>query len=207
MNVVVFAEDALAPTAALWDASVAHVARKLGRVKPLDAGALPRERAAAIPALDHWAGGEVSTWRAEIGRFFEEHVPVYLRPDPALNATLRRLRAAGIRVGCWSPGPLEATRPLVHFLGVARRLDDVVCDPDPSAAATLAARLGAGPGEAVVVAASAPPLAAAAEAGQVTVAALWTGADAGALAAVARRTLRRPDELLELVADAEPARP
>ena len=66
-----------------------HVARKLGRAKPLPTEPLPDDRSAAVAALDAWAGSDVD-WHGELRRYYEEHIPVQVRPAAAVNATLRR---------------------------------------------------------------------------------------------------------------------
>src|SRR6478736_797225 len=48
MRAVLLAETALADTDRLFADGVAHLARKLGRVKPLDAAAVPHARASAL---------------------------------------------------------------------------------------------------------------------------------------------------------------
>jgi phosphoglycolate phosphatase-like HAD superfamily hydrolase len=118
-------EPELAPTEALFQEAVAHVGRKLGRAKPFPAGPLPEDRAAAVAVLDEWAGSDVD-WRGELRRYYEGHIPVRVRPAAAVNATLRRLHAAGVRLVWASPGPEEATGVLLHHLGLARLIDEVV---------------------------------------------------------------------------------
>ena len=56
-------------------------------------------------------------------RFAEDHARVYLRPDATANAELRRLTAAGIRVGAFTPRPEPLARVAAAHLGVARRLE------------------------------------------------------------------------------------
>jgi phosphoglycolate phosphatase-like HAD superfamily hydrolase len=133
-------EPALAPTGALFEEAVEHVARKLGRAKPFPSGPLPDDRTAAVAALDAWAGSDVD-WRGELRRYYEEHIPVRIRPAAAVNATLRRLHAAGVRLVWATPGPAQATDVLLHHLGVARLIDEVVVAPSAAAAALPGAAL------------------------------------------------------------------
>ena len=133
-------EPKLAPTGALFDEAVEHVARKLGRAKPLPSAPLPDDRSAAVAALDDWAGSDVD-WRGELRRYYEEHIPVHVRPAAAVNATLRRLHTAGVRLVWATPGPAEATDVLLHHLGVARLIDEVVVAPSAAAAAIPGAAL------------------------------------------------------------------
>ena len=151
VTAVLFSEDALAGTASLWAAALRHLARKLGRVRPLDAEQLPVERAAAITAMEVWAGGDVTTWRRELARFYEEHIPLYLRPDAELNGAVRRLARAGVALGAWSPGPAEAAAVVTHFLGLGRRLERQIVDGSAHAPVALARELGYPPDELATV--------------------------------------------------------
>jgi len=128
-------EPELAPTGALFQEAVEHVARKLGRAKEFPTTPLPDDRAAAVVALDTWAGSDVD-WRGELRRYYEEHIPVRVRPGAAVNATLRRLHTSGVRLVWASPGPAEATEVLLHHLGVARLIDGVVIATSASSAAS-----------------------------------------------------------------------
>ncbi len=168
MQAVILSERALGDTDGLFTAAVAHIARKLGRVKPLDAEALPADRAGTLRALDEWAGSDID-WRGELIRFYEDHIPLHLRPSPGLNAALRTLQARGVRIGCWSAGPEEAARIVVHHLGLARRVEAIAAGGG-EAAARLASDLGAAPAETVVVTRDAGELAVAAELGLATAA-------------------------------------
>jgi phosphoglycolate phosphatase-like HAD superfamily hydrolase len=163
MQAVILSERALGDTDGLFTAAVAHIARKLGRVKPLDADSLPADRPGKLRALDEWAGADID-WRGELIRFYEDHIPLHLRPNPGLNAALRALQARGVRIGCWSDGPEEAARIVVHHLGLARRVEAIAAG-GREAAARLVADLGAAPAEAVVVTRDGRELAAAAALG------------------------------------------
>lgn len=168
MQAVILSERALGDTDGLFTAAVAHIARKLGRVKPLDAEALPADRPGMLDALDEWAGSDID-WRGELIRFYEDHIPLHLRPNPGLNAALRALRARGVRIGCWSAGPEEAARIIVHHLGLSRRVEAIAAGGG-DAAAQLAADLGAPAAETVVVTRDDAELAVAAGLGLATVA-------------------------------------
>ena len=199
MKAVIFSEDALAATDRLWADTVAHLARKLGRVTPLDPSQVPADRGQAIRWLDAWAGDDARSWRVEAARYFEGHVPVYVRPDAELNAALRHLQAQGMPLAAWSPGPPEAALILTHFLGVTRRFATQAVDPEPGAAARVAAELGLEPEETLVVSARGSTLTEARSAGARTAGALWTGADREELlAAMPALIAQTPGELLGL---------
>ncbi|MDX6532920.1 MAG: hypothetical protein QOF68_664 [Gaiellales bacterium] len=201
MDAVILAEDALAPGERLWADAVAHLARKLGRVKPLDPATISGDRCQAIGELQEWAGDEATSWRVELARYYEEHIPVYLRPDPALNAVVRRLGASGIRLAAWSPGPPEVGVIVTHYLGLSRHLEAERVEADPLGPVNLGAELGVSPADTLVVSASPRVLAEAKHAGAQTAAALWTGASRDDLLAVLPSYIvAAPDEMLHLAA-------
>jgi phosphoglycolate phosphatase-like HAD superfamily hydrolase len=197
MNAVILSERALADTDELFAAAVAHVVRKLGRVKPLDPATLPQIRARMLPALELWAGSDVDTWQLELARFYEDNIPLHLRPDAALNAALRRLQTAGIRLACWSAGPDEAARIVVHHLGLGRRIDRIGVGESAAVAVQLADELAPSRDRALLVADDAEALAYAVEQGVGAAAALWTGSGATVTSPVA--ALATPNDLVELV--------
>jgi phosphoglycolate phosphatase-like HAD superfamily hydrolase len=201
VDAVILAEDALASGERLWADAVVHLARKLGRVKPLDPDAISSDRCLAIGQLEDWAGDEATSWRVELARYYEEHIPVYLRPDPALNAVIRRLGASGVRLAAWSPGPPEIGVIVTHFLGLSRHLEAERVEPDPAGPVNLGAELGIAPSETLVVSASPQVLAEAKHAGTQTAAALWTGASRDDLLAVLPSYIvATPGEMLHLAA-------
>src|SRR5947208_10720887 len=123
----------LGNTRPLWEAWVGDLRRR-ARVEV----ELPEDRAAAAAVLD----GVVANWRALLERFAEEHAPVYLRPDAAVNDALRRLAASGARVGAFTDAPEPLARVAAAHLGVARRLEAL--EAGDGALERLLARLGDG---------------------------------------------------------------
>jgi phosphoglycolate phosphatase-like HAD superfamily hydrolase len=89
-----------------------------------------------VGALDE----ELPNWRRLLERFAEERAPVYLRPDPDANAALRRLAAAGVRIGVFTDAPEELARVALAQLGAARQVTELASGDD--ALETLLARLG-----------------------------------------------------------------
>jgi phosphoglycolate phosphatase-like HAD superfamily hydrolase len=131
-------DGALGDTRPLWHAWLEDASRRL-RLGEL---ALPADRAAAAEDLD----GRVGNWRVLLERFAEDRAPVYLRPDAAVSASLRRLAAAGATLGVFTDAPAELARVALAQLGAARRVDAVETGAD--ALQRVLGRLGA---EAVVV--------------------------------------------------------
>jgi phosphoglycolate phosphatase-like HAD superfamily hydrolase len=63
-----------------------------------------------------------------------------LRPNAEANAALRRLEAAGVRIGVFTDAPEPLARIAVSHLGVARRLETV--EAGEGALERLLAKLG-----------------------------------------------------------------
>ena len=82
----------------------------------------------------------LGNWRALVERFAEDHAPVYLRPHPEANAALRRLQAAGVRMGAFTDSPEPLARVAAAHLGVAGRLEAL--EAGPGALDRLLASLG-----------------------------------------------------------------
>jgi len=121
----------LGDTRALWDAWAEDVSRRarLGLE-------LPADRAAAAAVLDE----ALPNWAALLERFASDHAPVFLRPDATVNAALRRLGAAGVRLGAFTDAPEPLARVAAAHLGATRRLE--VLEAGPGALDRLLARLG-----------------------------------------------------------------
>ena len=126
---IVFAERAIAPGGdAIWPAALEHLARRFASIRALDVAALPA-RESAVAALEAWAGDDVSSWRLELARFYDDHARVHLRRDPSTAALLAARRAAGARLAVYGQGPRETSAATLGFLGLDRRVDAVVLEP------------------------------------------------------------------------------
>ena len=139
---IVFAERAIAPGGdAIWPAALEHLARRFASIRELDIAAIPA-REASVAALEAWAGDDVSSWRRELDRFYDDHARVHLRRDPGTAALLAGLRAAGVRLAAYGQGPRESSATTLAFLGLDRRLDVVVLEPADDGYAECLAALG-----------------------------------------------------------------
>jgi phosphoglycolate phosphatase-like HAD superfamily hydrolase len=102
--------DVLGKTGELWDAFLVDVSR----------------RAHVDPArLDE----QLPNWRVLLERFAEDHAPVYLRPSAPATAELRRLHAAGARLGVFTDAPAELARIALAHLGGSRRVEALEAGP------------------------------------------------------------------------------
>ena len=126
-------DGVLADTRPLWDAWLEDAARR-ARVE-LD---VPEDREAAAVVLDEALGD----WRPLLTRFAADRAPLWIRPRPATNAGLRRLEAAGTRIGVFSDAPRELAEIALAHAGASRQVEVV------GTLAEVQAALG---GEAVVV--------------------------------------------------------
>jgi phosphoglycolate phosphatase-like HAD superfamily hydrolase len=90
-----------------------------------------------VAALDD----QLPNWRRLLERFAEERAPVYLRRDADVTEALRRLHAAGVRIGVFTDVPEELARIALSHLGADGRVTAVETGDD--ARERLLERLGA----------------------------------------------------------------
>lgn len=76
-----------------WRSAIEHLAARFAKATPLDAdaihghGGLP----AQLDALNAWAAEAGVDLDRELGRWFDEHLSMHVRPDPAVTRTVRAL--------------------------------------------------------------------------------------------------------------------
>jgi len=85
---------------------------------PLD---VPEDREAAAASLDEALGD----WRPLLARFAADRAPLWIRPRPDTNAALRRLVAAGARIGVFTDAPRELAEIALAHAGAARQVEVV----------------------------------------------------------------------------------
>ena len=66
---------------------------------------------------------ELPNWRPLLERFAEERAPVYVRRDAEVSGAIRRLQAAGTRIGVFTDAPEELARVVLTHLGALERID------------------------------------------------------------------------------------
>jgi phosphoglycolate phosphatase-like HAD superfamily hydrolase len=121
--------------------SVAIDLAALGDVEPLwrdwlDEAA--RRFRVDVSSLDE----ELPNWRQLLERFAEERAPVYFRRDAEVTGALRRLHAAGVRIGVFADAPAELARIALSHLGADGRVD--IVETGQGARERLLAELGDG---------------------------------------------------------------
>jgi phosphoglycolate phosphatase-like HAD superfamily hydrolase len=118
-------DGVLADTRPLWDAWLEDAARR-ARVE-LD---VPEDREAAVAVLDEALGD----WRPLLARFAADRAPLWIRPRADTNAALRRLAAAGARIGAFSDAPQELVEIALAHAGAARQVEVVGTLPEVQSA-------------------------------------------------------------------------
>jgi phosphoglycolate phosphatase-like HAD superfamily hydrolase len=66
---------------------------------------------------------ELPNWRPLLERFAEERAPVYFRRDAEVSSAIRRLDAAGTRIGVFTDAPAELARVVLSHLGALQRVE------------------------------------------------------------------------------------
>jgi hypothetical protein len=89
-----------------------------------------------VSALDE----QLPNWRQLLERFAEERAPVYFRRDAEVTGALRRLNAAGVRIGVFTEAPEELTRVALSHLGADGRVEAL--EAGDGARERLLSRLG-----------------------------------------------------------------
>ena len=108
--------DVLADTRPLWRDWLEDVARRTH--VELD---VPDDRGEAAGVLDERLGD----WRPLLQRFADDRAPIHFRPRAETSAQLRRLQAAGVRIGVFTDAPRELADVALAHVGAARRVETV----------------------------------------------------------------------------------
>jgi phosphoglycolate phosphatase-like HAD superfamily hydrolase len=106
----------LADTRPLWRDWLEDVARRTH--VELD---VPENRTEAACVLDERLGD----WRPLLQRFADDRAPIHFRPRAETSAQLRRLQAAGVRIGVFTDAPRELADVALAHVGAARRVEAV----------------------------------------------------------------------------------
>ena len=106
----------LADTRPLWRDWLEDVARRTH--VELD---VPEDRIEAAGVLDERLGD----WRPLLQRFADDRAPIHFRPRAETSAQLRRLHAAGVRLGAFTDAPRELADVALAHVGAARRVEAV----------------------------------------------------------------------------------
>jgi len=91
-----------------------------------------------VSALDD----QLPNWPQLLERFAEERAPVYFRRDADVTGALRRLHAAGVRIGVFTERPEALTRIALSHLGADGRV--ALVETGVGARDRLLAQLGDG---------------------------------------------------------------
>ncbi len=116
LAIAVDLDAVLADTRPVWDSWLEDAARRT-RVE-LD---LPADRAEAARILD----AQLGDWRPLLDRFAADRAPLWFRPRADTNTVLRRLAAAGTRIGAFTDAPRALAELALAHTGAARYVDTI----------------------------------------------------------------------------------
>jgi hypothetical protein len=118
---IVVVEHVLWIPGAEWDAAVDHVAARFARASPIDVEAVHASGAlrAQVAALTAWSDAAGVDLDRELGRFLDEHLSMYVRPNPAVTRAVRAL-ASQRPVHLASALPARAAEAIARHAGCWR---------------------------------------------------------------------------------------
>jgi len=116
LAIAVDLDAVLADTRPGWDAWVEDASRR-ARVEL----AVPEDRVEAARVLD----AQLGDWRPLLDRFAADRAPLWFRPRAETNAVLRRLSAAGTRIGAFTDAPRELAELALAHTGAARYIETI----------------------------------------------------------------------------------
>ncbi|MEO6867082.1 MAG: hypothetical protein ABI200_03595 [Gaiellales bacterium] len=123
---IIFIEHVLWQPGDDWDEALAHLASRFARVSPLDpdevraAGALHEQ----LGMLEAWASEAKVDLDRELGRWFDEHLAMYVRPAPTVTRAVRALAQAGTLHGA-SALPPRAAESIARHAGCFRSFSEL----------------------------------------------------------------------------------
>src|SRR5439155_12560185 len=109
-------DTVLADTRPVWDAWLEDASRR-ARVEL----SVPDDREDAAVVLD----AELGDWRPLLDRFAADRAPLWFRPRAETNSVLRRLSAAGARIGAFTDAPRELAELALAHTGASRYVEAV----------------------------------------------------------------------------------
>lgn len=109
-----------------WELAVADIAQRFARVRPLDPDAVLAAESFQhqIAALQDWAGHDLD-WSRDLTRFFDGHLSLYIKPDPAVSRSIRAHAAEHGPITIRTALPESAAWSLIHHLGIARSVGTI----------------------------------------------------------------------------------
>ncbi|MCW2928820.1 MAG: hypothetical protein JWM86_2788 [Thermoleophilia bacterium] len=154
---IVFVEHVLWTPDDAWRDALEHLAGRFARVAALDVDEVLELDgfAAQVDAIATWAESTGADPERELGRWFDEHLSLHVRPAPTITRAVRALAAAG-EVHLVSALPDRAAESITRHAGCWRSVASLTGDVRDAAA--LGAVLARHPGTALVADAAATPI-------------------------------------------------
>lgn len=109
-----------------WRAAVEHVAGRFARVAPLDVESVlsAGDFASQVAALETWAEPLSADLDRELGRWYDEHLSIFVRPDSKVTRAIRAI-AADRPVHAVSVLPPRAAESLLRHAGAWRSIEQL----------------------------------------------------------------------------------
>jgi hypothetical protein len=120
-------EDVLWTPGAEWEEAIRHLAGRFARVVPLDADAILGlgSLEAQLAALEAWAQEAGADLDRELGRWFDEHLSMHVRPNPSVTRSVRAVAAARPLVA-YSTLPPRVAEAIARHAGAWRSFAELV---------------------------------------------------------------------------------
>lgn len=118
---ILFVEHVLWEPGEEWTAALEHLASRFARVSALDIAAITASGPlhAQLDALAEWAAAADVDLDRELGRWFDEHLSMHVRPAPAVTRGVRAL-AAETPIDVASALPPRAAESITRHAGCWR---------------------------------------------------------------------------------------
>ena len=152
---ICFLEHVLWEPDEAWDDALEHVAGRFARANPLDLEAIRSAGAfhEQVALLHAWASDAGVDLDRELGRWFDEHLAMHVRPAPTVTRAVRALAAQGT-VHLASALPPRPAESIARHAGCWRSIAELHAElRDSAAVASMLAQVAP---ERVVAAAPTP---------------------------------------------------
>lgn len=126
---LIFVEHVLWQPASTWRAALDHIADRFARVTPLDVEAVLAAPTFAeqVSQLHEWSQTASVDLDQQLGRWFDEHLSMHVRPAPAVTRAVRAL-AASSDVHVVSALPARPAESIVRHAGCWRSVTSLIGD-------------------------------------------------------------------------------
>lgn len=114
-----------------WDAAIHHISNRFARAHPLDSDDVLslNDFHQQHKALTIWSHNAKVDLDRELGRFFDEHLAIYLRPDPGLTRRVR-VRASNSSIEVITALGKRSAESILRHTGYWRSITKLIVCPN-----------------------------------------------------------------------------